>query len=83
MLSVCICKERYNIVAMSLRTSSLKVCNIQDKSLGNLCALCFLAISVPAILDLGDNSCEHSYKHLSFSVTFLRAAVRTIQGGVH
>lgn len=30
---------------------------------GSLCAVCFSAISVPTLfLDLGDNSCEHSYK---------------------
>lgn len=81
MLSVCNCKEKCNAVSMCLRTPSLKVYNIQDKSLW---AVCFLAISVPTILDSGDNSCEHSYKNLSFfRVTFQRAAVRNIQGGTH
>lgn len=90
MLSFLRCKRERDALEMSPRTPSLELGrrNIRPKSLWELVwAVCSLAISVLTVLDLGDNSCEHSCNKkkiaLFFRVTFLGAAIRIIQGGVH
>lgn len=80
MSTFCRSEKKHNASDVSLRISSLYVCN--NLPLGAYGAVCFLAISVPTILDLGDSSCEHSYKNRpSFGGFFSESSRQNLSGG--